>query len=498
MLIMRKKVHVLDATGFGDEEFALAIAVQGLLAQNGETFLIDVDHYVEYLDKEAWAPTRISLADLIKLHQTDLPGYFVYDYKAYDGQYNAAITLASATGLLPVPNSLRNMFVGEPVRDLSKEKEPDIQRTIWLENREKLGKNGLIHMVISENDHKPFLRDFALRNKWASLYFPETAEGRKFLDEVLSYLDKGITIYGWTSDEISFVEAISRYGDFINPSDWSSNKSFFASDKLEKATRKKLPDIALPNKHYACLMVSDGDNTQWLERDFAFNSFYGQRLSKKRDYPLTMTTSPSLCYICPTIIRSHYEMAKNEDWVSGVSGLGYMNPCAFPKENLPLFVDKTAEAMEKADLQIVTLLDNLANMDEETVKRVVETYAAKKEIEGGLWEIDPICYRGGEGKMFFASNGKPFVSARYSLWKSNDILDDWEASKKFVEDLATKINSEALIDPNSEKGYSLINVHPWSMKNEEVDYFVSLLREDIQLLGATEFLNLVKRNLAKK
>lgn len=492
---MKKQIYVVKAASLSESERALAVSLQGLLAQKGRPFLIDCDHYLDFIDRDRFSVSFVFLRSLIEESKELISGYVLYDFEKCDGSLNAASMLTSAKGLLAVPSSSEDLVKGilKCCRDLRQEDPISIQERIFDECLPLFNKDGLIHQVEKLGNHKTELRDYGIRNHWAIVYCDESDKGRAFLAHVLSSLNSNIAIYGWTTDEISFVETISHYGDCVIPSDWSSNRSFFASSEEKSFLPKPHHEAVLPNKHYVALEVSDGDNSQWLEREFAFEGYYGERLSTTRNYPLAFTISPSLCYLNPSVLNYIYSKAKNETFASGVSGFAYMNPCAFPKEKLPMFVDKTAHLMAKEGLSVVTLLDNKKYMDEKTIARVVEEYAKHPEIKAGVWEIDPICYRGGAGKIYFSKTGKPFVTVRFSLWSpSGERVSD----RSWIDEIANKIN-QLPIAPDSEEGYSIINIHPWSTTNDDIDYLVNHLNNNVQILPLDDLLSQVTAKIKR-
>jgi len=490
---MKQIIPLLKTSSLSESELALAVSLQGLLAQKGETFLIDCDHYRQFVDSDSFSVRSVFLRALIAENKNLIPGYVLFDFSRCDGSLNAANMLTSAKGYLAVPSECESLVSDllPCVRDLREEDPTTIQETIFDECLPFFRRDGLIHQVERPDNHKINLRDYGIRNHWAIVYGDESEKGRKFLGHVLSSLKSGIAIYGWTTDEVSFVEFISRYGDYIVPSDWSSNRAFFASDQETTIPFSPHHVDVLPNKHYVAIEVSDGDNAQWLERDFPFEGYYGKRTESFHNYPLAFTIAPAMTYLAPAALRYIYSRVRNETFASGVSGAGYMNPCAFPAKELPAFVEKTARMMKEASLTIVTLLDNKNNMSDATVRRVINEYAKRPEIDGGVWEVDPICYEGNAGRIYFSENHKPFVSVRYSLWSPTG---DRTTDRTWIDKIAEKIN-QLPIAPKQEKGYSIVNVHPWSTSNEDIDYLVSKLSDNNQILPLEDFIGLIKKNL---
>ena len=130
-------------------------------------------------------------------------------------------------------------------------------------------------------------------------------------------------------------------------------------------------------------------------------------------------------------------------------------------------------------------------MSDTTVRRVINEYAKRPEIDGGVWEVDPICYEGNAGRIYFSENHKPFVSVRYSLWSPTG---NRTTDRAWIDKIAEKIN-QLPIAPKQEKGYSIVNVHPWSTSNDDIDYLVSKLSEKNQILPLEDFIGLIKKNL---
>lgn len=497
---MKKNIYCVSRQILKNDELALFTCLQGLVNKKTPQLLLDVDHYLEFIDEKQYSINRLSFEEVINKYLSSFSKYVLYELSETSTQINAAFSYSAATDAIAVPKSLEYLVKDKLtlLEDLSILKLDNlaIQKYVFDKFKDKFNKDGLIHEPLPSagNEFLISLRDFAITNKWFVLYVDETKEQRRFLDEVLTYLNKGICIYGWTSDEISFVNQISKYGDAIIPMDWSSNHSFFGTFTPKKAIRKHRAEEIKPNKHYVSLVVSDGDNIQWLERDFCFSSFYLNYAKTKRNYPLTVSISPALIDLNPMCLNYIYSHSTNEDFISGVSGYGYMNPCVFPKNYLSSYTDKTSEYLSLLDVNVVMLLDNLADMSDENVSFVLDEYAKHDNIIGGVYEIDPTKYEGGKGRVYF-SNGKPFVSVKISLWNICDNEESEEKNKKkLIRDVATFINDQ-IVSPDTVDGYSVINIHPWSTSCLDVDKLVNLFSDKIQILGIEQLLLLMGKNI---
>ena len=167
--------------------------------------------------------------------------------------------------------------------------------------------------------------------------------------------------------------------------------------------------------------------------------------------------------------------------------MGYINPTMFPRSRLSSFAEMTAEAMGRADLFTLAVLDNTTSLYR--LGMAMRKYADTDGIPGGFMQIGDR-YQELGGRMIWCGD-KPFISVRKSLWYTPD---DGQSKEAFIKRIADEINAMPA-DPTSENGYSYINIHPWSMTIADVDLFVSLLDEHIEIVSAEEMLHLVKANV---
>lgn len=493
-------VYVLNFSAMTDEEKAVAVCLQGIVNRTEKSIVIDVDNYMRYVTDSVRVYTDVYEAT--KKFLPKLRGMALYKLDSHDVGINMAATYAAVNDVLGVPDVLADRFadMGLAVKaDFRKivGTNAERQKVVFDRCYDKLNKNGLVHQVVNGDNFHIRLRDLSICNGWACVYTGESDEDRRFRKYVLGKLDCNIPVYGWNDDEIAFIRDISEYGDYALPSDWSMNHSYFeASDATLKQRIHGEVDTVAPNKHYVALVVSDGDNIQWLERNFSLpEGSFGQRLATNCNYKMSWTFSPSLVKICPDGARHIFASAKKDYFVSGVSGVGYANALRYPREHLDEFTRQTAEAMARSDLSVVTLLDNVADTEDvDYVADRLHAYTRFDNIDGGVWELDPDRYGSGKGRIFW-SDGKPFVSVRFTMWYPTG--NPVDVNKEWLENMAEQVNAMP-VAPESEDGYTVVNVHPWTMSQADVDYFVSKLDGDkVELVYADELIKLVKNNVKR-
>ena len=476
-----------------EEEKALAQFVQGILNRKGYKIFIDIDNYILFLKEEA---REIDLWELLTNTASEFAGAVCYDLDCNDVSINMAATISAATDLIGVPRAIidRINSIGiKTVSDLAEVRGSRAarQRVVFNAVKDRLNKTALVHQVVKDGNFHLVLRDFSIANRWACIYTSESEEDRLFRREVLSWLNTNVPVYGWNDDEIAFIKDISSFGDYAIPTDKSSNHSYFGKNIF--SVKQNTPRTAIaPNKHYLAIVVSDGDNVQWLERDFFTTGTFGQRQKSAKEYKMSWTFSPSLSELCPGAAEKIYSYGKNDYFISGVSGVGYANCLSYPREHLDEFTEQTSVAMRDSDLHIVCLLDNISLTEDGVfVEDRLKSYAKYDNIEGGIWELDPDRYSSGRGKIFWAC-GKPFVAVRFSLWHPSNKNEN--VTKQWLDGIAKSINNMP-VSPDKEEGYTVLNVHPWSITIENLDYLISQLDEHIELVYADELVKMIKEKL---
>ena len=166
----------------------------------------------------------------------------------------------------------------------------------------------------------------------------------------------------------------------------------------------------------------------------------------------------------------------------------------YPREHLDKFTEMTSEAMRDSDLSVVCLLDNISLTENaEFVKDRLSSYTRFDNIIGGVWELDPDRYGSGKGKIFW-SDGKPFVSVRFTMWHPS--CKEECVTREWLDGIIADINAMP-VAPDKEEGYTVVNVHPWTITMESLDYVVSKLGGHIELVYADELIEMIKANLRK-
>ena len=496
-------IYVINRGDISDSEYSVVSSLQGITAQNSSKIYIEDGDNIVFLEKylnenKDIQIKRISnLQELISANMDDIKdkGCVLFE-EGNNPTVNMAFTVAGMEKWLAVPLSLKAEAeaMGLEVKlDLSvKENDKYInsQEDIFEKYKDRLNKNLIVH----QSPELITLRDYAAATGAFCFYTDENNSRQvKFREKVFDWANENAIVFGWSSDELGYVKQASKSGIVVIPSDHCNNLSLLSSLKLnDPLAQKNKAEEIMPQqgKHYISLVMSDGDNVQWYETTVPFRDHYYDRVATAENYKMSWTAPPMMYKLAPTVLQYVYDMATDKDrFVCGVSGMGYINPTKYSKNAMNSFVKDSVNAMQQADLQTLTILDN--SKSSAKLSKALEPYAAETAINGGIMQIEEK-YEALGGKMLFV-NDKPFISARRSFWFTSENPDE-KVSKEWIEAFAAEINALPS-DIHSENGYSYINIHPWSTTIEDLNYFVSLLDEHIEIVYADELVDMVSKNV---
>ncbi len=504
------EITVVKTSSLSTAQLHSVIALQGIVSRDKPQIFIDfgrasnsyalaelekAGHTLVYND-EAGNPWRFdTLAEKFKSYIAD-GGYILYATHENHGQLNTATNLATINGWLPVSAELE-----ETVVKLGFEKRADISgdtidlaymKKFYRENKEHFRNDCLVHLYYYANG----MRDFAIQQNIFIMYVEDSDyEGRLFRDSVMRDLKPSSIIFGWCQYEVKFTESASRFGHCVVPSDHSNNLSLLVSFDAtdEKFEAPYSGEVELdPDKHYVAIVYSDGDNAQWIQNGF---SEYHTWQSYGIDVPVSWTFPPLLSDISDVDVKRTLEVSGNATFITGPTGGGYARISKMSSEELEAFSDYTASAMLESGLGIMTLLDEIkgVNFDEDMQKRLAY-FSRYDNIGGGILQLDPDRYSGGDGRVYF-SNDKPFVSVGFSLWHpsgdANEVDNEWLAEQ-------AKIINAKPADISTINGYTVINVHPWTVGPDDLAYFISQLDDGVEVVGIDELLAAVEQNIPHK
>ena len=504
------EITVIKYSRLSASERHAVIALQGLVARTSPEIFIDygsasnryaleemekAGYELIYTDESGNAWTFAAITEKFKSHIKD-GGYILYATTQDHGQLNTATNLATINGWLPVAADIE-----EAVIALGLSKRADISadtidlsylKKFYRENKEHFRNDSLVHLYYYAHG----MRDFAIQQNIFVMYIEDSDyEGRLFRDSVMRDLKPSSLIFGWCQYEAKFTESASRYGHTVIPSDHSYNLSILSNFNVEntKFDSKYPENVTLnPEKHYVAIVYSDGDNAQWIQN--GFSEFHTWQ-SYKSDVPVSWTFAPILSELSSVDIKRTLSSSEGATFITGPSGGGYSRITKMNSRELEAFSDYTASVMLRSGLSTMTLLDEVSGITfDADFERRLGYFSRYDNIKGGIIQLDPDRYAGGNGKVFF-SNDKPFVSVGFSLWHPSANAD--EVTTEWLAEQAAVIN-EKPADINTINGYTVINVHPWTVGPDDLLQFVSMLDDGVEVIGVNELLSAVEQNIPHK
>lgn len=507
---LANEIVVVDAGRLTRGERFAVESLQGLVGrtaasifinygQDSKTELADLEEAgctVLYVDENGEPWNFEKLINRFRSHIKD-NGYILFGDHNVNEQLNMGFNYSTVYGWLAVPADTE-----ETVRALGLEKKEDIsddkitvefQRKFYDKHKDVFSKKCLIHQYAVANG----LYDLAVQQKiFICFADEETPDEVAFRNLLYRDLEPASMILGWCNREVAHVEAAARYGHYVIPSDHSLNMSILTCNRIENppmsSGKAKAPELD-PSKHYVAIVYSDGDNAQWISNGYReFHTWQSYNI----DTPITWTFAPQMHLFSSSAVKKTIENNNGDSFVAGPTGAGYARLDHMSAKNIEAYSRLTAATMEKSGLRILTLLNHVpSNAYEDWIyTNKLKYFARYDNIDGGILQLDGDRYAAGGGKVYFA-NDKPFVSVRFSLWHPSG--EPSQVTKEWLYEQAQTVNSYNA-DINSINGYSVINVHPWTVGPDDLAYFVSCLDDGVEVLPADVLVAAVKENVPHK
>ena len=502
--------EIIVVSGLSKDERAAVQSLQGLVGREEASIFINFGGFeaeAELKDLEAAGckllytdenGNKWTLENIIPRYISHIKdkGYVLYTNSDTTEQINMAFNYTTVFGWLAVPQS-----VEERVKAIGLEKKEDLtdnkldfaeQREFYSEYKDEFRKDALIHLYWMASG----LRDLGVQQRIFMCYVEDDDYiARTFRDQLFKDLEPASMILGWCKFEVKYTQCASRFGHYVIPSDHSFNVSVLTCNRMEiapMAEKAQAPQLD-PNKHYAAIVYSDGDNAQWISNGYQeFHTWQSYNI----DTPVTWTFAPQMNEFSSTAVKKAMDNNDGDTFISGPSGAGYARINFMSAKEVSNFADRTAAAMMASGLRVVTLLNDppATAYDDWVYTNRLEHFARYDNIDGGILQFDDEYYAGGRGKVYFA-NDKPFITVRFSLWHPSG--DAAQVTNEWLKEQAEIVNSYSA-DINSISGYTVINVHPWTVGPDDLAYFVSCLDDGVEVLPAAELIAAVAENVPHK
>jgi len=528
---LAETVYVLNRADYTREQLSMLVFLQGVVNRYEAALFIDdgrihhevVERYKQMHPAQKFVYDVTDPWALVGLFADKFGGAFVTygTLEEADPTVIMASNLASADGVLGVPEALRDEALAHGLTELRDLRViggtyAERQQAILDECMDKFRtKRILMHI----NPKELMGRDIGIAQGALFFFMHDTKsdpvnapEERVFRSKIFRWADPAAKVLGFWADkdETVFINSLSVEGKTVSPAQDFGNSSFISA--LGEFGEIKQPKYKGPHpvtgKHTICFYVTDGDNLTGIINNGGVCAPYDRFVKLRREsgdaFPFAYTTNPMMWCLQPATAEhlsgksELYGLGPNDSYMAGTSGIGACHTFQIPERNLKDYARITAESMDKMDLHIFTSAEELKFNPFMGLysKRVIDEFAQYDAIHGAFIQVSPWHYSGGLGRVYWSSNGKPWIAVRTTIWgkdgERKNVTPEWLDG--FAASLNKRSKNTSAID-----GYSMISIHPWSMSYADIQYIVARLNlDDVQIVSPEILLQMVKAYVPRK
>ncbi|MCW1300777.1 MAG: GxGYxYP family putative glycoside hydrolase [Candidatus Parvarchaeota archaeon] len=341
---------------------------------------IPKDISIKWLNNLSSSGGLETLSLLLKQFGHYIKGAITYDPKNI-ATINIATTMAGINDAMVISPSLKPYVESFGIKILA-----DLSDYHWKTERSAyewavqnlLPKTNNKMLIMLDPAIYGYLRDYAVATKSFVFWF-SASQYPSLFSKILDHTPSNTPIMGYIPDEGPDVAALSKLGHFLNASDYLSNESVWASMPSPKNLTQAQPKAikAEPGTVYLSFMVSDGDNSQYIEHQMMHNwQLNSQEINPFLEkIPEGWTMPPGMIDFAPTIMEYYYNhLPITNEIDAGPCGVGYAT--AMSGNNLIEFAKTSGEFMKRDDMPIVVYWGD---------EKVLDTYATSSNIDGIWW-----------------------------------------------------------------------------------------------------------------
>ncbi|HEY3861534.1 MAG TPA: hypothetical protein VGO59_06555 [Verrucomicrobiae bacterium] len=204
------------------------------------------------------------------------------------------------------------------------------------------------------------LRDYLIAVKSATVWLgPGRSADAELLKSFVSGMRPAHGVYmGWWPGEGDGLEWIAKYGIPVLASDFFCNGTVYSGVGHAIDIPEIPPPPPLENKVYVALILSDGDNVQYMQHTMKRNWEEANRGA----IPIGWTASPLAVDLDPAMLDYYWLTATTNDClVSGPSGAGYAHVNHWSSEFLADFSQISAPYLQSSGLRVITIWDRVTS-----------------------------------------------------------------------------------------------------------------------------------------
>jgi len=204
------------------------------------------------------------------------------------------------------------------------------------------------------------LRDYLVAMKVATVWLdpgPANLQDQSTLGLFLSGMTPANGVYiGWWPSEGNGLGWIAQYGIPVLASDFLRNASVFGGASCVINIPDIPPPPPLQNKVYVSLILSDGDNIQYMQHVMKMD----WSTAARGTIPIGWTVSPLASDVDPGMLNYYWNTATTNDClISGPSGAGYAHIENWNAANMAAMARVSDTYLRRAGLRIITIWDQV-------------------------------------------------------------------------------------------------------------------------------------------
>ncbi|MFV0416853.1 MAG: hypothetical protein ACK5NG_10870 [Chthoniobacterales bacterium] len=300
------------------------------------------------------------------------------------------------------------------------------EKEVFEKNQKALNR----HATLVQAPDMPFGRDLAIAHRMMVSYGTDSPT-----PEIYEWMEPIGTVFGWNSgDEREAVMQATVAGHIFIPADWAANLPALSAGapknlsevKMAKFRRPK-PSASKASDRNVSLVMSDGDNLQWLLTTFTHNPFYWGN-PRRNETPIAWGMPVAdLIQMAPDIYD--YLVETQGDQTSILCHLGYYYPDNFGdlrsseerKQLLKELGERAEWTFQASGTHYLTFLVNEINSGGAT--QAYQIFANQAPSMEGMFAIAYHPYEDGGGKVEWVEQKSgqsiPVTTAAYALWKTD-------------------------------------------------------------------------------
>lgn len=202
------------------------------------------------------------------------------------------------------------------------------------------------------------LRDYLVAVKAATVWLdPGRSRDASVLAKFVSGMAPMNSVYmGWWPGEGDGLAWIAHYGIPVLASDFYRNGSVFGGVACPIHVPPIPPPPPLANKVYVSLILSDGDNAQYMQH--VMKMWWEDPARGK--VPIGWTADALVCDLDPAMLNYYWSTASSNDClISGPDGAGYAHLELWSPADTAAFTRRCDDYLKRSGFRTVTVWDNV-------------------------------------------------------------------------------------------------------------------------------------------